>query len=135
MTTLERIPAKDAAAAVAKINGRGKYQRRNKYNACKTIVGGLVFHSKREAEAWVHLKALERAGEIRNLKRQVVYDLHACGNDGDRVCVTRYVADFVYFDVQRGREIVADSKGCVTALFKIKAKMLRANYGIEVELM
>lgn len=136
MTTLE-LPD-DAAKERRIIRGRvlaAKKARRNKYNAVKTIIGEHRFDSKREAQAWTFLKARERAGEIRDLRRQVKFELLAWVPPALNECVCRYVADFVYFDVKRGREVVADAKGVKTALFRLKAKMLLANYGIEVELM
>ena len=37
---------------------------RNKYGAKKTIVGDVKFDSKKEAQRWMELQLLERAGEI-----------------------------------------------------------------------
>lgn len=109
-------------------------RRRNKYNAIRTIVGEHVFDSKREADAWIYLKHRENAGEIKDLKRQVSFGLHAHSESGP-VKACRYIADFQYWDVAKQQMIVADAKGVKTALFKLKAKLLKANYGIEVELM
>ena len=136
MTTLttESMTADELRREAAKI-GRGKWPRKNKYNARRTIVGNIAFHSKREAEAWQYLKARERAGEIRDLRRQVKFELLAWVPPALNECVCKYVADFVFWDVKRNREVVADAKGCVTALFRIKQKLMRANYGIEVELI
>lgn len=135
MGVLEKISAKDAQEVVAKINGRGRYPRRNKFNAIRTIVGEHSFHSKREAEAWKYLKIRETAGEIRDLKRQVPFKLAAFGKNGEAIYVCTYLADFQYFDVKRAAVVTADSKGVRTALFNLKAKMMKANHGIEVELM
>ena len=47
----------------------------NKYGAKKTEIDGIVFDSKHEAHRWVELKYMERAGLIKELKRQVRYCL------------------------------------------------------------
>lgn len=123
------------AAALVSALGKSKRRRANKYNAVRTIIDGVSFHSKREASAWSYLKIRERAGEIRDLKRQVPFKLCAYGKNGEPVYCTTYVADFQYFDVKQVREIVSDAKGVKTALFSIKAKMMLACHGIEVELV
>ena len=112
----------------------GMKARRNKFNACRTLVGDLVFHSKREAADWQYLKIRERAGEISDLRRQVKFELSAHSPNGP-VKLCTYIADFVFFDHAKNREVVADSKGCITALFKLKAKLMLANHGIAVELL
>jgi hypothetical protein len=136
MTSLECLTASEAREEVAKINGRGKYSRRNKFNAVRTIIGDIAFASKKEAQCWQFLKARERAGEIEKLERQVKYELFgACpgGNAVKKICT--YIADFRYFDRQRKQTIVADAKGVKTALFNLKAKLMKVCHGIEVELM
>ena len=120
---------------ISRALGKGKYPRRSKFNAVKTILDGHRFDSKKEAECWTYLKARERAGEIEHLERQVRFKLFARGIDGSGHPICTYVADFRFFDKKRGYSVVADAKGVKTALFNLKAKMLKANYGIEVELM
>ena len=110
--------------------------RKSKYRAMRTIVGDLKFDSKKEAECWLHLKARERAGEIHSLTRQVRYALYAASeNEFEGVKVCTYVADFRNFDNVKREWIVADAKGFVTAMYKLKEKMMLANYGIKIERM
>lgn len=47
--------------------------RKNKYNARKVKVDGIVFASQNEADRWRELKLLERAGKITELRRQVPF--------------------------------------------------------------
>jgi hypothetical protein len=47
----------------------------NKYGAKKTMVGEVQFASKKEAQRYMELQLLERAGEITNLRRQVKFEL------------------------------------------------------------
>ncbi len=122
------IPAANVKRAVA------KKARRNKFNAIKTMIGELRFDSKKEAQCWTFLMARLRAGEIENLERQVKYTLFAFSEAG-AVKVCTYIADFRYRDKKTGATVVSDAKGVKTALFNLKAKMMKVNYGIEVELM
>lgn len=101
---------------------------RNKYGAVRTMLDGIRFDSKREADRYAQLRLLEVAGHITNLQHQVPYDLHALGG----VQVARYVADFVYRDERTQRLVVEDVKGVKTPVFRLKAKWLKAEHGIEV---
>jgi hypothetical protein len=105
--------------------------RRNKFNAKRTIVDGLTVHSKGEAARWQELKLLERAGEITELDRQVPYDLTVKGE-----VIGSYVADFTYFERDKTmpnlRHVVEDFKGFRTAEYRLKAKLMKAIYGIEI---
>ena len=47
---------------------------RSKYGARKTIVDGITFDSKKEANRYRELKLLEDAGEIEKLKMQVAFE-------------------------------------------------------------
>lgn len=104
-------------------------RRRNKFGAVKTTVGGITFDSKREAERYRQLRILELSGSITNLQRQPAFDLHAPGG----AKVARYVADFAYRDEATQRLVVEDVKGVKTPVFRLKAKWLKAEHGIEVE--
>ena len=48
---------------------------RNKYGNKKTVVDGITFDSRKEAKRYQELKLLEKAGEIKDLRRQVKYEL------------------------------------------------------------
>lgn len=105
----------------------------SKYRNTKTIVAGLTFDSRREAARWQELQLLERAGQIRGLRRQVAFALvpgvKFAGAARARPAI-RYVADFVY--VEHGREVIEDSKGVETQEFKLKRHLLLALHGLEV---
>lgn len=109
--------------------------KQSKYRNVRVEVDGLSFDSKREANQWLRLKARELAGEIRNLRRQVIFPLLApvASSPGVNVEVARYVADFCFEEVSDGRLCVVDAKGVKTALFKLKAKWLELQSGIVVE--
>lgn len=85
------------------------------------------FPSKREAKRHQELSLLEKAGKISELKRQVPFEFIVKGH---KVC--RYIADFTY--VENGKPVVEDAKGFVTQVFRIKARLMQACFGIEVKL-
>lgn len=109
-------------------------QRRDmsKYRSVKTEVNGMMFDSKREAEVYTSLKALERAGTIRALERQVKFPLHAVeANTGQKGKVCTYIADFVFQDLD-GRTNIYDAKGYKTAIYRLKKKWFELQYGLRI---
>jgi hypothetical protein len=99
--------------------------RRAKYRAKPTTVDGIRFASKKEARRFSELKLLERAGKIADLELQPRYDLHVAGKK-----VAAYVADFRY--VEGGETIIEDVKGMKTPMYRMKKKMVMAEYGIVI---
>ena len=101
-------------------------QRRSKYNAKKTVVDGIVFHSKAEARRYPILKLLEKSGHIKDLRLQVpfVYRIN------DKKIFT-YYADFTYFDVNNN-DTIEDVKGMKTPVYRLKKKLIEAHYGIKI---
>ncbi|WCE67955.1 DUF1064 domain-containing protein [Sulfitobacter faviae] len=99
------------------------------------VVDGIKFHSKREGNRYAVLRQLECAGIIENLRLQVPYELQ--GADGPILTPTGrnmiYKADFVYFDKRINAEVVEDSKGWATDVFKIKKAILAAQGVLVVE--
>lgn len=115
----------------------------SKYRSRKVTVDGETFDSKKEYKRWKELQLLEKAGEIRNLRRQVKYRLlpsQYIYKDGEKpVCVERpvsYIADYVYED-KGGKTHVEDVKGYkgggAYSVFSIKRKLMFYEYGIIVE--
>lgn len=101
---------------------------RNKYGAVPTVLDGIRFASKREADRYAQLRLLEIGGHVTNLQLQPSFDLHAVGGTK----VARYVADFAYRDERTQRLVIEDAKGMKTPVFRLKAKWLKAEHGIEV---
>jgi len=108
-------------------------RRRSKYNAVRTVIGNVAFHSKGEAHRWVELKHLENAGLILDLRRQVPFKLYAWALEGEKVQIGIYKADFCYRDAKTNEEITEDFKGAVTAHYRRTAKIMEANYGIKIK--
>ena len=90
---------------------------------------GQVFDSVKEFHRWGCLRLLERAGRIKDLKRQVKYELIP-KQDGERACY--YIADFTYYE--NGKLVVEDTKGCQTEVFKLKKKLMLWVHGIRIKI-
>lgn len=104
-------------------------QSYSKYRAKKTVVDGIKFDSKREAERYCELKLLEKAKKIRNLELQPRFLLQDKFKDktGTTHRKIEYVADFLYID-KDGKAIVEDVKGVLTDVYKLKKKLFLKKY-------
>jgi hypothetical protein len=105
-----------------------------KYHNKKITVNGLVFDSKKEAARYAELVVKQESGEIKNLETQVRFELIP-KQGKERACF--YVADFVYED-KDGHKIVEDVKGSkqmITDVFKIKKKLMKKVYNIDVKII
>ena len=98
----------------------------HKYHAKATWIDRIFFGSKAEAARYGELKLQERVGLISQLEVHQRFELHVSGK---RVAI--YIADFTYWD-QALHRVVEDVKGVRTPLYKLKKKMLLAEYGIEI---
>ena len=115
---------------------------RNKYGNRKTSVDGIDFDSKKEAARYRELKLLERAGAIRDLRRQVKYILVPTQRDQNGKVIEHacsYVADFVYKVPVKGpagasiwEDVVEDAKGYRTEGYVIKRKLMLERHGIRI---
>lgn len=101
---------------------------RSKYRNRKTVVDGITFDSKREAERYKELRLLERGGLITDLRLQVPFELIP-KQPGERA--VKYVADFVY--TENGRMVVEDVKGYRTDVYRLKRRMMQVKYGITIQ--
>ena len=126
-TSLKRVSVTtpQKPAAVKRREGRVK-------GAQPTEVDGLKFPSKREAARYKELQLLKKAESIRRLRRQVMFPLVT---KGVPVFPHGYVADFVYEELLNGAWIftVEDCKGFETEVFRVKERLMKAIYGIEIK--
>lgn len=97
----------------------------SKYGASKQTVDGITFDSKAEAERYSILKLLEKAGKIQRLEVHPVYPLVVNG-----MKIGKYIGDFHY--LENGAGILEDVKGVKTAVYRLKKKLIKAIYGIEI---
>ena len=102
----------------------------SKYHAKRTEVDGIKFASKKEAKRYQELKILQENGVITNLRLQVPFILFEKSEYGR---VIKYIADFVYYDLNEHSEIVEDSKGFRTDVYKLKKRMMGEKYGIKIK--
>lgn len=119
---------------------------RHKYGAVRTTTpDGVTHDSKGESRRWAVLQQAQMAGLIKNLQRQVRFDLEV---NGVKVCT--YVADFTYtlagqlanekrhawlHDGNEGPlrlDVVEDFKGTVTDVAKLKMRLFEAVMGYSV---
>jgi hypothetical protein len=100
----------------------------SKFGNIPSRVNGRFFASKREARRYQELLLLERAGVIRDLETQPVFDLDVNG-----IHVAKYLADFRYYDTERNTLVVEDSKGVRTETYKLKRRLMLAIHAIDVE--
>jgi hypothetical protein len=102
----------------------------SKYRNVRTEVDGITFDSKKEATRYGVLRLMEAGGFIRNLRLQVPYAIKV---NGVKVCT--YKADFVYEEKFHNgwKEIVEDTKGVMTPVYRLKKKLMRAALGIEIQ--
>lgn len=101
--------------------------RRHKFNAVRTEVDGILFDSKKEAKRYDELKLLERGGIIKDLKLQPKFELTSNGVNivTDKNKKYTYIADFMYFDNEKGETVIEDAKGMKTPIYKLKKAIMR----------
>ena len=100
-------------------------RRRNKFGAIRTEIDGVNFHSKKEAARYEILRDMASRGEISNLCLQVSHQITV---NGIKIC--KYISDFEY--VENGTQIVEDVKGKITAVYRLKKKLMSACLGIDI---
>ena len=103
----------------------------SKYHNKKTMIDNITFDSIRESQRYLELKILLKAGKIKDLKLQHVYELQAAftDNQGKKHRPITYIADFVYDDLENPVfRIVEDVKGIRTEAYKLKKKLFLHKY-------
>lgn len=101
------------------------------------------FDSKLEYRRFLMLEAGVAVGAIRNLKRQVEFEIKVEGGD-----ICKYVADFTYetclpspglepYEWQQARQynwykVVEDAKGHRTRVYRLKKKLMKSVLGIDL---
>lgn len=104
----------------------------NKYHARKIAVGGIEFDSRKEANRYAELVLMQRAGQIKNLQRQVEYELiPRCGKERP----AKYHADFCYTITATGEQVVEDVKSRITKTrdYILRRKLMNWRYNIQIK--
>lgn len=104
--------------------------RKNKYhNVISYNENGERFASKRELSVYRLLQALEEKGNIRELRKQVPFELYPTSKPFFHKL--SYIADFTY--MQGDKFHVIDVKGVRTGVYKIKKRLMYERFGILIE--
>lgn len=106
-----------------------------KYRAVKTEMDGIVFDSKKEAARYLELRQLKWARKIFDLEIQPTFQIAVNG-----VPICKYRADFRYrrYESDTARicdvptTIIEDVKGMKTPVYRLKKKLVEAQYGIRI---
>ena len=111
-------------------------QRKANRGNKKVTIHGIEFDSLKEARRYSNLRLLELAGEIKDLKVHVTFELIPAQYEPDMIgprggihrgkCIERacnYIADFTYID-RDGQYVVEDCKGFREEDYRIKRKLM-----------
>lgn len=93
----------------------------NKFRAQKTTVAGVTYDSGLEARRGSELALLQKAGVIRNLERQVVFELNV---NGQKIC--KMIVDHVFFEGNCRVLEEVKSGPTKTPAYRLKKKLLLA---------
>lgn len=98
-----------------------------KYHAIKTEVDGITFDSRAESRAYKNRDLMQRGGQIKDLELQPEFPLIVNG-----INCGKYIADFRYINCATGATIVEDVKGVKTPVYRLKKKLVKALYNIDI---
>ena len=99
-----------------------------KYLNKKTIVDGIEFSSKKEANYYQQLKLLQRAGEVIKFELQPEFVLqNKFKKNGKMIREIKYIADFLV-EYRDGRKEIIDTKGFHNNLFRLKQKLFEYKF-------
>lgn len=90
----------------------------------KTVIDGITFDSRTEAEYYKYLKSLERNKKIYRLRCHPVYVLQeSIERHGKKYKAIKYIADFEYWSEEEQTNVVVDVKGYAMEDARLKRKM------------
>lgn len=116
----------------------GNFKRKSKEE--RTSNDGIVHSSESQLRRWNQLRMLVQAGQIRNLRREVAYQL-IIPTDPPRPVFTaggrqimKYIADYVYESLNAGEwvEVIEEHKGFMAEDAQIKIRVFEAIYDKKV---
>lgn len=133
-TNISGVPIEDALAASSDTAFIGfgvnhiNTKKKSKYNNKKVVIDGIQFDSTKEGERYKVLKLHEKIGKIFKLELQPVYE---CIVNGMLIC--RYKGDFKYNTIDPITTVVEDVKGMRTPIYKLKKKLMKSLFNIEIK--
>jgi Protein of unknown function (DUF1064) len=98
-------------------------KRKTKFGAIKCEIDGLTFASKAEGKRYKDLMLLYKAKKISKPILQYEFELNAG---------IKYRCDFLYICLETRKFTVEDVKGFKTTEYKLKKKLMKKVYGIEI---
>jgi len=105
-----------------------------KYHNKKCEYKGLKFDSLKERNHYIVLEHLEKTNQIKDLKRQVKFELQPSFKlNGKTIRAINYIADFTY--LKDGILVVVDVKSEITRkdkVYSLKKKMFQYKYGMDI---
>lgn len=128
------------------------FNKKRKYKNKKTVVDGISFDSQKESKRYLFLKDLENKGIIKDLQRQVKFELIPAIKKEETVFLKTkqktvkkteqlpitYTCDFLYTKVEDDTLVIEDVKAsknyaAVDKVYVIKKKMMRALKGLTIK--
>ena len=111
---------------------------RAKFGNRKMQHDGILWDSELEGKRYLELKAKLARREISDLSWKVPFELKCPTSVGPPslqtgiplVVVAHYIADFVY--IENGQQVVEDTKGVLTPMYRLKRKWLKLQTGIVI---
>lgn len=105
-------------------------KKRSKYGAKRTFYNGRWYMSKKEADYSKHLDHLKHAHEVKDRVIEIQYQV-AFVIKVKNTHIAKYVSDFIVF-YGDGRKEIIDVKGMRTDIYKLKRKLVEAQYNITI---
>jgi hypothetical protein len=99
----------------------------SKYHSKQAICNEMHKHaSQKEAHRCDELNILQKQKIIKNLQQQPEFPLRDKFKfQGETIRAITYRADFSYFDNEKKKFVIEDTKGFRTAIYKLKIKLLK----------
>lgn len=102
----------------------------SKYKNVKTKDG---FDSNKERKRYFELEFMQKAGVITSLNKQVSFELIDKFTDkrGIKEREAKYIADFVYYDIEKNSFVIEDVKSLITRklpVYVLKRKLVKQKY-------
>lgn len=105
-----------------------------KYKNIKCEYNGIKFDSKKEMYRYIDLLCREKMGEISDLELQPKFDfiIEGLTKKQDKKIFT-YKADFSYYEKDNNFPTIEDVKGFKTPVYRLKKKLIEAQFGITIK--
>jgi len=102
-----------------------KFKKTNKFNAKKVVVDNIKFDSIKESMRYLQLKILKASGEVKDFIMQYPFK---CKSG------IKYICDF-RVEWKNGEVTYEDTKGVLTAVFKLKKKLVEHEFPVKITVL